>query len=190
MPIFMCFGDSGAAAGGASGGVWKTTNFLTADARPGTVRLSRISLVNGVGGVDGRDPMPSVKALQLFETAKSQGPSGRLYVATDTGVYNHSASANNRGKLIVGVDNTTRSGTFDGRTRLTMGTDQGVFSRPGAGVLKSSDAGRTWQTRHAPTIDIVIVDAAGTDGHVFRLKNATMSPGPNGTQTITYTGLE
>ena len=57
MPIYLRFPDSikgkvnaegHSAAGGASGGVWKTTNFLTTD--PGTVSLARISLANGFMG--------------------------------------------------------------------------------------------------------------------------------------------
>src|SRR5262245_23291987 len=132
MPIYLRFPDlkgnltsEGHSAAGASGGVWKTTNFLTGDPvgpSYGIVRLSRIALENGVE-VNGHDPLPRHNVLKLFETAKRGAPVGRLYLGTDVGVF---------------------SEPLTGRTRLLMGSDQGVFSRPGMGLLKSNDGGKTW----------------------------------------------
>ena len=121
MPILMRYGGNGRSASGASGGVWKTTNFLTTG--PGTVRLSRISLANGQNGVDGRDPMPTRNVQRLFETARRGAPGGKLYWATAVGVFLK---------------------PIDGQGRLIMGTDQGVFSKGGVGALENVGGNNTW----------------------------------------------
>src|SRR5262245_4695633 len=97
MPLFLRFcGIDSRSAAGAAGGVWRTTNFLTtegyglaAPGRPGigalrsmdggstwataALQLSRVSLVNGVGGIDSRDPRPLSKATEIFGAVKRQG---------------------------------------------------------------------------------------------------------------------
>jgi len=160
-------------AGGASGGVWKTSNFLTTDTGGSSwTPVARISLLNGVGGLDNRDVSPTRKAEQLFNTANRQGAGGgTLYVGTDNGVY--ARSANNRGKLIVGVDNVNLSRQpLTGQTRLIFGTDQGVFSKPGVGRLISSDSGRTWTVS---AVEILVTDAGGARSGLITLQNVTIS---------------
>jgi hypothetical protein len=287
MPIYVRFvetvkgdvtaeGHDIARAGGASGGVWKTTNFLTNDPvrrtsrEPGlpgvtvfldhnsngcsSVRLSRISLAGSAASLDARDPMPTRKAAQLFEEARSRrngnlqiaqlyvggdpelDAKGRLLVGTDGGVWrsggggfgSHNTGAlrnvsnNNwsRGVGSVGaLQNVSGDNTWAGAARPPSGP--GVYktvnggqtwnspARPGVGVLKSTDGGRTWRSGVAetakrtnnlhqlglgafnvPVVEIIVSDPGSSFGTVFRLRNATVSPGPTGTATISYAGLE
>ena len=175
MPIFFNYagldGDvTSYRSGGASGGVWKTTNFLTND--PGVMEVSRISF--GGRTVDGRDAMATLKVVALFERAKLDPRGGTLYVGTDQGVYSEPVTGHTR--LIIGDDqgvwrsggvlNSHNTGAL--RNVSNNNTSAGVGSMgalqnvagnntwagaarpsPGQGVLKSADGGRTWRTGRA-----------------------------------------
>ena len=170
----------------ANGGVWRTTNFLTSE----PVAVSRISFTSGGGGVDAQEALPTRKAAELFERAGS-APNGKLYVATNVGVFNRDP--------------------LTGKTRLIFGDEQGVFSKPGVGVLKSTDGGRTWPTsgrasgpgvykttdggqtwvsRKVPVLELVVTDRGTASGRTFRLKDVTIAPGPRGTIELSYTSVE
>ena len=190
MPIYMKVeGVKGnvTEAGGSNGGVWKTTNFLTSDPAA-VIEISRISLTSGAGGVDGRDPAPTRKAAELFRTARSQGPNGKIYIATDAGVY---GSTNNLGKLIVGVDNARSQ--FDGQGRLLAGSDQGIFRSGGAQVAtrRPGSANNLKQmplfANNVPALDILVADAGGKNGTVYRLHGVLVT-GSSGTFTLTFQG--
>lgn len=138
-------------SGASNGGVWRTTNFLTADpvsrsaSRPqtpiktiicptdtSTVRVSRLSLFGRGNAVDGRDPSARFKVEQLINTARSQGPNGKLFVATDAGVYQGAGGGIGRsGRATVEIIVTDFGGSVVGSYRLQ---NAGV-SRHSGGVL-------------------------------------------------------
>ena len=174
---------------GACGGIWKTTNFLTTD-NSGPIAVSRISLASG-GGVDAQEALPTRKAAELFERAGRSAPSGKLCVATNVGVFSKEPIA--------------------GKTRLIFGDDQGVFSKPGVGVLKSTDGGRTWPasgrasgprvykttdggqtwvSKKVPVVELTVTDRGNIDGRKFRLKGVTIAPGVNGILELSYSSVE
>lgn len=191
MPIFIKFdgvkgrvdsaGHDFARAGGATGGVWKTTNFLSAD--PSGATVSSISL--GGRWVDAEDGVATVKAAELFEAARV-APGGRLYVATDAGVYN------NRGQLLVGVDKVKLTTTYDAKGRLVVGTDGGVWRSGAAATAKrTNNLSQLGIAAHqTEVVEIVVSDRGSVTGRVFRLRNVTFSQGPAGTTAINFTGLE
>ena len=195
MPIFLQFhdvkgnvsvgGHDRPVESGASGGVWKTTNFLTSEPI-GPTYISRISMAGG--SVDAQEALPTRKAVELFERVGS-APGGKLYVATQVGVFVES---------------------FDKQGRLLIGTEGGIWSKPGVGVLKSSDGGRTWQTgrasgpgvyktqdggqtwvpRKVPVVELVVRDRGSANVKKFRLKNVTIAPGPRGVLELSYSSVE
>jgi len=209
MPIYMKVeglkGD--VETRGATGGVWKTTNFLTSDpvARSGggphvkvfngsdgaklsggnLVPISRISLTPGSGGVEGRDVAAKVKVEQLIHAARMQGPSGKLYVATDAGVY---ATSDNRGKLLVGVDS-TRSSRSDAQGRLLVGSDQGVWRSGGANKFNGSNNLKQigLAAHNSTSVEIIITDAGGVVVSSHRLPSVSIT-GTSGTFTLTFNG--
>ena len=163
-------------SGTANGGVWKTSNFLTRDTAaraalgqtkvkvficpsdPGVVQISRISLTPSGGGVDGRDPAAKMQLDQLMNAARSHGPSGKLYIATDAGVYQNSSR-------------------FDGQGRLLMGTDSGVWRSGGANRARATNNLKQLglACHGIPTVEIIVTDAAGGVLDTHRLRNATVS---------------
>ncbi len=217
MPIYLRFPDSikgkvnaegHSAAGGASGGVWKTTNFLTTD--PGTVSLARISLANGFMAVDGRDMHPTRKVEILFEVARRGAPNGKLYVATNVGVF---SKVDPMGRLLVGTDGGIWRSTHNtGALRNLSGNNTWVGagrSPSGPGVYKTTSSGQTWNSPAArlqsmnnlkqmtlaacnvPLVEIIVTNGDGAVGRVFRLRNVTITPdGPTGGLALSYTGLE
>ncbi|HEX6280504.1 MAG TPA: DUF1559 domain-containing protein [Pyrinomonadaceae bacterium] len=200
MPIFMKIDgvrgdvthrDHKNRSGASNGGVWRTTNFLTADpvgpasrepglpgvtvfldqntssginprpqiktficpSDPGVVQISRISLTPG-GGIDGRDPAAKFKVGQVINQARSQGPNGKLYVATDVGVYQ----------------------TSDGHGRLLVGTEGGIWRSGGARRAQCANNLKQMPlAMHNTTVDIIITDAGGMVLGGFRLQNASVS---------------
>jgi len=192
MPIYIQFRDikGDVTVGGhekpiesaANGGVWKTTNFLTTDGS-GPIAVSRISLA-GIG-VDAQEALPTRKAAELFERARS-APNGKLFVATQTGVFVE--SFDRQGRLLVGTEGGIWSTHNTGALRNVSGSN--TFSRPGIGVLKSSDGGSTWTTKKVPVVDLVVSDRGNTNGRKFRLKDVTIAPGPRGMIELSYTSLE
>ena len=208
MPIYLKLEGVDGTAGGASGGVWKTTNFLTTD--PAAVSLSRISLANGFMTVDGRDMLPTRKVEMLFETARMGAPTGKLYVGTSLGVFSKGDSL---GRLLIGTDSGLyRSQHNTGALRNLAGNNTWAGAgRPpsGPGVYKTTSSGQTWNSPAAriqsmnnlkqmtlgicnvPLIEIIVTDAGSANGRIFRLRNVTISPeGPTGTAMVSYTGLE
>jgi len=185
MPIYMQIdglrGDvSSTGSSSANGGVWKTTNFLTRDAAangpvarpkvkvficpsdPGVVQISRISMTPGGGGVDGRDASARFKVEQLINQARSHGPSGKLYIATDAGVFQNASR-------------------FDGQGKLVVGTDQGVWRSGGireaaANMKASNNLKQLSLGCHNGSVDIIVTDASGMVVGTHRLTNVSMSP--------------
>ena len=216
MPIYMRIdgikgsvnAEGHSAAGGASGGVWKTTNFLTTE--PGIVSLSRISWANGLMAVDGREMLPTRKVEMLFETARMGAPNGRLYVATNIGVF---SKADPMGRLLVGTDggvwrsthntgalrNLNGNNTWAGAGRSPSGP--GVYKTTSSGQTRNSPAARLQSMNNlkqmslgafnVPSVEIIVADARGAIGRAFRLRNVTISPADSdGTAMVSYTGLE
>ena len=118
MPIYIKFdgikGDvtaAGALGGGPHVKVFSGStgsSLLPADA----VEISRISLSSAGAGIDGRDPAASVKVGQLVDTVRRQGPSGKLYIATEAGVWRSGGTSrpyhqNNLRQLGLAALNTT-----------------------------------------------------------------------------------
>jgi hypothetical protein len=196
MPIYMQVegsrGDvSSGRAGSANGGVWKTTNFLTQDARstghvarpkikvfiapsdPSVVEISRISLTPSGGGVDGRDPAAKMQLDQLMNAARSHGPSGKLYVATDAGVFQNGIRIDGQGKLLVGTEGSIwRSGRI---------------REAAANMKASNNLKQLGLGSHNGSVDIIVTDAGGTVVGTHRLRNVSVS-GTSGTFTLTFNG--
>ena len=185
MPVFIRFdGVDGDVqpAGASGGGVWKTTSFLTNDpvgrtAGVGALQnlsgnnswaanalpVSRISLTPGGGGVEGRDPSAKFKVEQLINIARSHGPTGKLYVATDAGVYQNSRN-------------------FDGKGRLSLGTDQGVWRSGGASKMRVANNLKQMPlaSLNRGTVEIIVTDGGGMVVGTHRLEGATVSSHPGG----------
>jgi hypothetical protein len=179
MPMYLRYEGIDGSVQGASGGVWKTTNFLTSDPARGMIRLSKISLATAMDAVDAGDAMLTKKVERLFERARSGAPGGKIYVATDTGVFLNSVASGNRGKLIVSVDSVDRARKFDPQGRLIVGTDQGVWARSGE-AAKAKSMNNLHQIGLAvhslPTVEIFVSDARSMSGRTFRLRNVTITP--------------
>jgi hypothetical protein len=168
----------GHSSAGANGGIWRTTNFLTND--PNTVEISRVSL--GGRTVDSNDPMPVRKAAQLFEEARSRR-NGNLQIAQLYAVGDPGFDA--QGRLLVGTESglwRSGSGPINSHhTGALRNVSNHNTSRPGVGVLKSADGGRTWSTggvgtRQVPVVEIIVCDRGSMHGRVFRLENVTVAP--------------
>jgi hypothetical protein len=193
MPIFLQFhgivgdvkssGHEKPVESGANGGIWKTTNFLTAH-NSAPISVTRISLFSG-DGVDAREGLPTSKATELFERA-GRAPGGKIFVATQVGVFVE--SFNRQGRLLVGTENGLWSGHNAGALRNVSGSN--TLSRPGIGVLKSSDGGRTWTAKKVPIVELTVSDRGNTNVRKFRLKDVTVSPGPSRTVELSYSGIE
>lgn len=204
MPIYMRVeglkGDV-QPTGSTTGGVWKTSNFLTpgpvgrAASEPGlpgvtvfldqndssainprpkiktyicpsdtsAVQISRISLMPGGAGVEGRDPMAKIKVEQLINSARSQGPSGKLYLATDVGVFQNGSSK------------------FDAQGRLLIGTEGGIWrsGRVQEAANRMSTSNNLKQlglgAHSTVPLELIVTDMSNTviASHLFR--NATVS---------------
>ena len=175
MPIYMRVdGIKGDVqpAGGSGGGVWKTSNFMTRDAAgsaptarpkinvficpsdPAVVPISRISLMQGTGGVEGHDPAAKSKVEQIINSARSRGPMGRLYIATDAGVYGAGGSR------------------MDQQGRLLVGSDQGIWrSSNGQNNIRQLGIGM----HNTTSVEIIIADTCGLIVGTHRLQNTTVS---------------
>lgn len=178
----------------------------------GAAGVSRISLAGG-GGVDAGEALPTRKVTELFERAGRAAPGGKLYVATNVGVF---------------------SQPLNGHTRLIFGDDQGVFSKGGVGgsgallnlsgdntwtgaasagigrlksmdggsawpatgrasgpgVYKSTDGGQTWVATRVQVVEIFVSDRGSASGRSFRLKDVTIAPGPRGSLELSYSSIE
>jgi len=188
MPVYIRITDikgDVTPAGSGNGGVWKTTNYLTtAAARSGPgggpqvkvldgsdggslVRIARISLSAGGGGVDGRDPGARLKIEQMMNSVRSQGPTGKLYIATDAGVF---SSADQHGRLLVG-------------------NDQGVWRAGEANKLRhTNNLKQLGLAVHNASVDIIVTDEAGNTLSSHRMERASVSRHPNGIQVVLCDG--
>lgn len=130
------------------------------------VQISRISLTPGGGGVEGHEVAANVKLSQLIKTARG-APGGKLYVATDAGVY---SSINNQGRLLVGVDN-------------------GVWRSGAANKQNSSNNLKQigLAVHNSTSVEIIVTDAGGRVLSSHRLSNVSVSMS-GGTFTLTFNG--
>ena len=180
MPIYIKITDikgDVSAAGSGNGGVWKTTNFLTGDSGRsgpgggprvnvfsgsnggGMIQVSRISLLPNGGGVAGRDPSARFKIEQMINSARSQGPNGKLYIATDAGVFS----------------------APDQQGRLLVGNDQGVWRSGGANRLNHTNNLKQLGLAALNTsVEFIITDDAGNTVSTVRLERASVSRHPGG----------
>ena len=173
-------GDGGFIESGATGGVWRTTNFLTAE----PVAVSSISFAGG-GDVYAQEALPTRKAAELFERAGGSGNRGKLIVSVDT-----VDSFDKQGRLLIGTEGGVWSTHSSGALRNVSGNNTWAGSRPGIGVLKSSDGGRTWTVTKVPVVELMVTDRGGASGRKFRLKDVTIAPGPRGTIELSYSSVE
>lgn len=127
------------------------------------VQISRIALTPGGGGVEGRDPAAKIKVEQIVNSARSQGPSGKLYLATDVGVFQNGTS------------------NFDGQGRLLIGTEGGL-SRSGRAQEAAKRMANSNNLRqiglachNASTVEIIVTEASGVVIGAHRLQIAQMS---------------
>lgn len=178
MPIYIRYegvkgdvtaeGHNSASAGGTNGGVWKTTTFITAEPA-GLVQVSQIALADGTAKVEGSKMLTLRNALEFFNAANRLGPGGKLYVATETGVFN-----------------------ADSHGRLVVGTEQGVWNSKAnratcANNLKQLGLG----AHHFHTVKIIVSDAGSAYGRTILLRDVNVSPGRTaGELALDYSRLE
>lgn len=212
MPIYIKFDgvkgtvtDNDHKAGSSTGGVWKTTNFLTSE----PVSVSRISMASG--SVDAQEALPTRKAAELFGRAGRSAPGGKLYVATDVGVFTGgSQQFDGQGRLLVGTDGGawSKGGLGGNGALMSLGGNNtwAGDSRPGVGLLKSTESGRTWNSfdqpmkwdnvtnkawsGSVPVVEIFVSDRGSASGRTFKLKNVTIAPGAGGTLELSYSSIE
>jgi hypothetical protein len=198
MPIFLQFrdikgdvtvgGHDRPIEAGSNGGVWKTTDFLTS-APTGPTYVSRISLAGG--SVDAQEALPTRKAVELFERARS-APCGKLYVATQVGVFSKGGVGGSGALMNVGGSNTP-VGSRPG-VGVLKSSDGGSTWRSGRasgpGVYKTTDGGQTWVSKKVPVVELVVSDRGNTGARTFRLKDVTISPGANGCLELSYSRVE
>jgi hypothetical protein len=191
MPIYMEIegikGGVTPAGSGANGGVWRTTNVLTREAArsspaarpkvkvflcpsdPGVVQISRISLAGGANAVDGRDAAAKFKLDQLVGLARSQGPNGKLFVATDAGVYRN-----------------------DPHARLLFGSEAGVWRSVGGAASRMRSSNNLKQlglgVHNNAAVNIFVTDPKGAVTAEKRLTGVTVTGSANGTFTLTFNG--
>lgn len=127
------------------------------------VEISRISLSPAGGGVDGRDPAARTKVEQMIDTVRRQGPTGRLYLATDVGVYRNGP------------------GTIDGRGRLMMGSDEGVWRSAGSSKHRvTNNLKQIGLAALNTTVEVYVTNASGVVEDKYRFERATVSRHPGG----------
>ena len=167
MPIYIKFdgikGDvtpDGAIGGGPHIKVYSGStgrSALPADA----VEISRISLSPAGGGVDGGDPAARSKVEQMIASVRRLGTSGKLYIATEAGVYRNSVAK------------------FDGRGRLLSGNDAGIWRSAGASKHRVTNNLKQFGLAALnTTIEIYITTANGIVLDKHRLERATVSRHP------------
>lgn len=179
-------------AAGASGGVWKTTNFMTADPQgphwsPLTDFGPTFSINVGSIAVFGRnnDPNQSIVLVSTGEGDTSSTGVGFL-VSKDGGktwgLYDSTNNVDQAGNLLP-VASSDRDHRFVGTTSFKVLIDPtptpagelifyGALSGGAAGgVWRSVDTGKTWvQVRAGNATDIVLAaGSAGTNGNLERL---------------------
>ena len=115
----------------------------------------------GGGGVEGRDPAAGVKVEQLIRSARSGGPMGKLYVATNTGVYQRA----------------------DAQGRLLVGSDQGVWRSGDVNNLRQLGIG----SHNTASVEIIVADDRGTVTGSHRLSGVSVTAA-SGTFTLTFNG--
>jgi hypothetical protein len=99
-------------------------------------------------------------------------------------------SFDKQNRLLIGTEGGIWSTHNTGALRNVSGNNTWAGSRPGMGVLKSSDSGRTWPATKVPIVEFVVSDRGGTTGKTFRLKDVTVAPGARGMLELSYLGIE
>lgn len=127
------------------------------------VEVSRISLSPAGGGAEGRDPAARSKVEQMITTARRQGPTGRLYLATDARVYRN------------------ESNSFDARGRLLTGNDDGVWRSAGASKHRvTNNLKQLGLAALDTTVEIYVTNAHGFITDKYRFEKAMLSRHPGG----------
>lgn len=192
MPVFMKIdGIKGTVsepvhrnAAGSNGGVWKTTNFLTADRAPrlgpgphvkvfsgstgGSLHeVSQLALASGASPIDGRDPAAKFKVEQLFNTARIQ-----------------------RTKVAIFICPSDPAASIDPNGRLVVATDQGVW-RSGSATrprVPNNLKQMPLAALNGASVELIVTDAGGTVTDRYVLRNATSSHHTGGVNAILCDG--
>jgi len=192
--------------GGASGGVWKTTNFLTTDPNgPTYVPVTNFGPTFGfnIGGIAvfprNNDPRQSIVIAATGEGDTGSRGVGFL-ISKDGGatwnLYDSTVNTDSSGNLLP-INSALRDHLFVGTTsafkvvvdpKLTPDGNviiYAAFSGTNGGVWRSLDTGNTWQLlRAGQATDVILAPNSGTSGNGslqiiyagFRGEGVFMSP--------------
>jgi subtilisin-like proprotein convertase family protein len=195
---------------GASGGIWKTTDFLTTDpSGPTYIPLTDFGPTSGINissiAIFGRndDPSQSIIIAATGSTTGGEGHTGAsgvgFLMSTDGGttwnLLDSTDNVDSNGNFLP-IDSASRNREFVGMTVNKVVVDPkltptgqviiyAAMSGTNGGIWRSEDTGKTWELMLAGNATDVVLD----QDSAIPL-NPDSDPAPNGNLQIVFAGME